>query len=202
MLECDELKYAILGDIHSAKEDLEKVLANITEIAPEAIKIGLGDLFECTISKRNIPNEKFTSLAEVMLIPKGFTELLTFESVQGNQEERILMITETEDPLREKIKMLPETIELGHAQVIHGHQWAWGGDPWQLIHADVNQSPVFYGHSHHSELFIDDVRITPEFGVPYDVSGPNVLVNVGAVVKDQEWLLYDVAEQTVCFMKV
>ena len=37
-----------------------------------------------------------------MLIPEGFPELLTFFSVSGNQEERILLITETEDPLTGK----------------------------------------------------------------------------------------------------
>ena len=31
------MHYALLGDIHSSKEDLEKVLADITEKAPEAI---------------------------------------------------------------------------------------------------------------------------------------------------------------------
>ena len=38
-----------------------------------------------------------------MIIPEGFPELLTFPSVRGNQEERILLITETDDPLREKL---------------------------------------------------------------------------------------------------
>ena len=30
------MHYALLGDIHSSKEDLEKVLADISEKAPEA----------------------------------------------------------------------------------------------------------------------------------------------------------------------
>lgn len=200
-MERDILKYAILGDIHSAKEDLEKVLADIIEKSPEAIRIGTGDLFECIISKKDITDEKFKSLEEVMLIPEGFPALLTFPSVRGNQEERILMITETEDPLRDKIARIPETLEVGNAEIIHGHQWEWGGEPWALIHAEVNQSPVFYGHSHASAISRNDIHEVIEFGVPYSTDGENILVNVGAVVADCEWVLYDSTANTVTFMK-
>ncbi len=196
------MNYALLGDIHSSKEDLEKVLAHITEKAPEAIRVGTGDLFECTISKKDITDEKFPTLEEVMIIPEGFPELLTFFSVRGNQEERIVQITEMEDPLREKLTTLPETLEIGQAEVIHGHQWQWGGAPWALIHAEVATSPVFYGHSHRSALSKNGVDQAIEFGVPYDVTGEQVLVNVGAVIGDREWVLYDLNEHTVTFMKV
>lgn len=195
------MHYALLGDIHSSKEDLEKVLADISEKAPKAVRVGTGDLFECIISKNDITNHKFTKLEDVMIIPEGFTELLTFLSVSGNQEDRILMITETDDPLREKLGTMPETLDIATAKIIHGHQWKWGGKPWVLIHADVNESPVFYGHSHTSKLSRNDVSEAIEFGIPYDVSGNKVLVNVGAVVIDREWVLYDLSENTVTFMK-
>ncbi|MEK5037981.1 metallophosphoesterase family protein [Sporosarcina sp. FSL K6-3457] len=193
--------YAVLGDIHSSKNDLEKVLADIIDKAPEAELVGTGDLFECIISKKNITDKKFTKLEEVMLIPKGFPELLTFPSVGGNQEDRILWITETADPLREKLAALPAMIEMGNAQVIHGHQWQWGGEPWALVHESVEQSFVFYGHSHQSMLSRNGVRQEIEFGISYSVVGERVLVNVGAVVDDREWVLYESEEQTVTFMK-
>ena len=195
------MKYAILGDIHSAKQDLERVFADIIEKSPEAIRIGTGDLFECIISKKDITDKKFKNLEEIMLIPEGFPELLTFPSVRGNQEERILMISETEDSLREKIARLPETIEVGNAEIIHGHQWEWGGEPWALIHAEVNRSPVFYGHSHTSAMSRNGIHEVIEFGVPYSTDGGHTLVNVGAVVVDCEWVLYDSTENTVTFMK-
>ncbi len=195
------MQYALLGDIHSSKEDLEKVLTDISEKSPEAIRIGTGDLFECIISKRNITDQKFTKLQDVMIIPEGFTELLTFLSVSGNQEDRILMITETDDPLRGNLSKMPETVDFATAKVIHGHQWKWGGEPWALIHAEANESLVFYGHSHTSKLSRNDVNEAIEFGIPYDVSGNKVLVNVGAVVVDREWVLYDQSENTVTFMK-
>ncbi|MBO0586536.1 metallophosphoesterase family protein [Sporosarcina sp. E16_8] len=196
------MHYALLGDIHSSKEDLEKVLADILEKCPEAVRVGTGDLFECIISKRDITNQKFTKLEEVMIIPDGFNELLTFISVSGNQEDRILMITETDDPLRGKLGTMPETLDISTAKIIHGHQWIWGGEPWALIHAEVNESLVFYGHSHTSKLSRNSVIEEIEFGIPYDVSGDKVLVNVGAVVIDREWVLYDLQANTVTFMKV
>lgn len=195
------MQYAILGDIHSSKDDLENVLAHISDKAAKATVIGTGDLFECTISKKDIKVQKFTRLKDVMLNPKGFTELLTFPSVEGNQEERILLITDTDDPLREQISSMPEKIELKNAEVIHGHQWKWGGEPWALLQAEVGNLLVFYGHSHHSALSLNGVKQQIDFGTPYSLDGNEVLVNVGAVISDREWVLYDSAENKVTFMK-
>lgn len=196
-----KVEYALFGDIHSSKEDLEKVLADILVIAPEAVKVGTGDLFECTISKKDCTDKTFERLDEVMLIPKNFTELLTFISVKGNQEERILSITQGNDLLREKLLTMPETFSIGKAEIIHGHQWQWGGNPWALQQAEVSKSPVFYGHSHTSGLSRNGVPEEIKIGVPVNVSGENVLVNVGAVVGDCEWLLYNSENETVRFMK-
>jgi predicted phosphodiesterase len=195
------MEYALFGDVHSSKEDLERVLADILAKAPEALKVGTGDLFECTISKKKCAGRTFETLEEVMLIPKNFTELLTFISVIGNQEERILSITQTNDPLREKLSIMPETFSIGTAEIIHGHQWKWGGTPWSLQQADVCKSPVFYGHSHRSGLSRDGISEEITFGVPYDTSGTQVLVNVGAVVGDCEWVIYNLEDESVKFMK-
>jgi len=193
--------YALLGDIHSSKEDLEKVLNHIQEVEPEAKIIGTGDLFECTISKKDITTDKFTRFEQVMLNPKGFTELLNFPSVIGNQEERILFITETDNQIRRKIEALPEVINLEKGQILHGHQWTWGGEPWSLLQANIQTSPIFYGHSHISALTIDGVSEKINFGLPYTLIGENILINVGSVVLNREWLIYNSDENTVTFMK-
>lgn len=193
--------YALFGDIHSSKKDLEEVLAHISNVSPEAVLIGTGDVFECIISKKDITDAKFNSLEEVMLVPKDFTELLTFPSVKGNQEDRILFITEANDPLRDQLVRMPETYAIGDAEVIHGHQWQWGGNPWALIEAEVDSSLVFYGHSHRSELRVDGIQLDIEFEIPYSVGAAQVLVNVGAVVEDREWVLYDASANTVTFMR-
>ncbi|MDW0115514.1 metallophosphoesterase family protein [Sporosarcina thermotolerans] len=196
------MQYAIIGDIHSSKEDLEKVLYHINKQAPDAVLIGTGDLFECTISKRNITERKYTSLSEVMLLPDGFKELLTFPSVKGNQEERILLITEADDPLLKMLSEMPEKMELGNAEVIHGHQWTWGGEPWSLLKADTVKSLTFYGHSHNSGLMHNGKKEDVLFEHPYFIGAGQTLVNVGAVVDDREWVLFDSTHNTVSFMKV
>lgn len=195
------MQYALLGDIHSSIKDLENVLAHISKNAPDAKLIGTGDLYECTISKKDITGYKFGQLEDVMLIPEGFNELLKFPSIRGNQEERILLVTETDDPLRVEISALSEIITIGNAQVIHGHQWEWGGEPWALIHAEVESSLTFYGHSHQSALTVNREEVLVKFGNPYLVDVENVLVNVGSVICNKEWVHYDSVEGTITFMK-
>ncbi|WP_339250063.1 metallophosphoesterase family protein [Sporosarcina sp. FSL W8-0480] len=195
------MQYAIIGDIHSSKVDLEKVLNHINKQASDAVLIGTGDLFECTISKRYITEHKYSSLSEVMLIPDGFVELLTFPSVAGNQEERILLITETDDALLQKLSEMPEKIELEEAEVIHGHQWTWGGEPWALLKAETVRPLTFYGHSHKSGLTQSGKEEDVQFEHPYKIGEGQTLVNVGAVVNDREWVLYDSTHNTVTFMK-
>lgn len=196
------MRYALLGDIHSSIEDLEKVCLHITQMAPDAKLIGTGDLYECTVSKKDITDKKFNCLEDVMLKPEGFTELLTFPSVFGNQEERILYITSDDDPIRQSLADLPERMKIDYAEVIHGHQWKWGGNPFALIEEDVHSDLTFYGHSHHSALKVDEEKVDINFGFPYDVKNKQVIVNVGSVVFHKEWVLYDSAERTVTFMKV
>jgi predicted phosphodiesterase len=196
-----DMNFALLGDIHSSKNDLEKVLRDISSKSPDAFLVGTGDLFECTISKKNISEQKYKRLEDIMNNPEGFTDLLTFPSVKGNQEERILLITETDDPLREKLASLPETLTIENAEVIHGHQWKWGGNPWALLHANAKTSPTFYGHSHFSALSINGIDRPIEFGVPYAIDGEGVLVNVGSVIGHKEWVLFDTKNNTVTFMK-
>lgn len=197
------MQYAIVGDVHSSKDDLERVLAYIKAQAPDAVLVSTGDLFECTVSKRHITDKKYENLADVMLIPDGFVELLTFPSVIGNQEERILFITETEDPLIGLLSAMPERMELGEAEVIHGHQFKWGGNPWSLLEAEVSKSLTFYGHSHSSGLIREgSIEEQVIFGEPYTVNDGQTFVNVGAVIHDREWVLYDSISNTVTFMKV
>lgn len=195
------MKYALIGDIHSSIEDLDKVLVHIQQIAPDAMLIGTGDIFECTISKKDITDQKFTQLSNVLLNPEGFESRLTFPTVKGNQEERIIQITQSDEPLREKLVNMPETITIEDAEVIHGHQWKWGGEPWALIEAEVKTSLVFYGHSHTSILTINGIQQEINWNTSFDVHGENVLVNVGAVIGEREWVFYDVTRQTVTFYK-
>lgn len=44
--------YALLGDLHSNIEDTKAVLNHIQQTANDAEIIGLGDLYECIVSKK------------------------------------------------------------------------------------------------------------------------------------------------------
>lgn len=48
-------KFAIIGDIHSSKKDLQAVLQHVRKVDPQAEVVGTGDIFECTISKKKLP---------------------------------------------------------------------------------------------------------------------------------------------------
>lgn len=197
------MRYALLGDIHSSVEDLRDVLNDIQKKAPDAQLIGTGDLFECTISKKRAPFERFGKLEDVMLFSEELTDMLTFQSVRGNQEERIAQITQSDEPLLQRIRTMEERIGIEYkAEVIHGHQWEWGGDPWMPVFPETGPDLVFYGHSHDSGLSIDSQVEEVGFGVPYDVTKGRTFVNVGAVVGDRAWVLYDSDAGTVIFMKV
>lgn len=174
---------------------------HIEQEVSEATLIGTGDIYECTISKKDVANQKFENLDDVMLNPQGLSQYLTFPSIKGNQEERILHLTKTGDFLRKEIHMMPEKLALENAEVIHGHQWAWGGKPWGLIKAKVNRPITFYGHSHQSALSIDGKEQEIVFDKPYRLIGNEVLVNVGSVIVNEEWVLYDTKENTVTFKR-
>lgn len=192
------MRYALLGDLHSSIEDLEKVLEHIRLVASDAEVVGLGDLFECTIGKKRAVSERFTKIDDVILHPEGFEELLTFPSVKGNQEERILMITTDDDPLLRKLEALPETIQLEGGVVIHGHQWHWSGDPWRPEVPPIEDRIVFFGHSHQSAYYINQ-WVLPEFGTAYPVPDGKMAVNVGSVIENREWVLYDSEQQLIVF---
>lgn len=195
------MRYALIGDIHSSNDDLQAVLTQIQDEATDAKIIGTGDLFECTISKKDITDDKYSNLKDVLVNENHFSKYLTFPSVAGNQEERILHITKTEDPLRNWIATIPETMELEGATVIHGHQWTWGGEPWSLQHAQIDERLVFYGHSHTSGIFYNGVPHPIVFNEWMDVKQGTVLVNVGSVIDNREWVLYDSSLEKVMFKK-
>lgn len=192
--------YAIVGDIHSSLSDFVSVLHHIEKVAPTAQLIGTGDLFECTISKKRLPLPAPLPLEEVMLLPTGFAPYLNFPSVRGNQEERILEVTTGQDPLRTQLQQLPETLTIGEAMVIHGHQWEWGGEPWSLVRADVQAAVTFYGHSHESGLMRNGRIERFDWHTPISIMNGTILVNVGAVVQRQEWVLFDESNATIMFM--
>lgn len=195
------MQYAILGDVHSSIEDLKQVLNHISKEAPEAKLIGTGDLYECTVSKKHLRGQIYPSVEDVIKHPAGLDELLAFPSIYGNQEERILLLTEQAEPLRDKLQSLSESIEAGKAIVIHGHQWQPEDKSVWLKNNLPNDTLVFHGHTHRSGYLQDGVEREISFGVEISLAGDIQVVNVGAVVEFREWVLYDDNKNCVQFMK-
>ena len=192
------MKYAIIGDLHSAIDETKAVLKDIKKLGLDQQIIGLGDLFECKISKRKVAllTEKLP-IKEAAVYNKPFVELLTFPSVIGNQEERIALVTGDEQFLK-----YPSTIQLEHATIVHGHQFDYTEEDFELLTPSFESKILFFGHSHRSALYINDVRNKIEFDKPYSLAQYNqIIVNVGSVVDNLEWCIYDSDTLTVTFKK-
>lgn len=192
------MRYALVSDIHSSIDEFQKVLQQIEALVPDAV-VGLGDLFECTIGKKKLDGTTYPQLNEVMLNPSGFESLLNFSSIRGNQEERIAIVSRSHEPLLQRILDLPEQIRLGHALLIHGHQWPYNENP-PSKYTD-HETLIFHGHTHKSSWSKEGQTQSFEFGEPIDLPETLAVVNVGSVIDNKEWLLYDDYENTITFMK-
>ena len=191
------MKYAIIGDLHSAIDETKTVLKEIKKMGLDQHIFGLGDLYECKIGKSKLAllTEKIP-LKEAAIYEKPFEELLTFPSVIGNQEERIALVTG-----EERFLNYPQSIELEHATVMHGHQFDYT-DEFELILPSFQSKILFIGHSHRSAIYIEDKPMNIEFNKPYSLNEyEHIIVNVGSVVDHLEWCIYDSDALTVTFKK-
>ncbi|REB09934.1 metallophosphoesterase [Sporosarcina sp. BI001-red] len=194
------MKVAFISDIHSSLDELKMVLEQIEKVAPDAKIVGVGDLFECTIGKKKLDGTTYPLLSEVMLNPVGFEQLLDFPSIRGNQEERILLISRSSDPLLQRISELQEQMRVGDALLIHGHQWPYNELPPEQV--TQGEPLVIHGHTHKSSWAVEGEEEQFQFHKPFKLPKNSVTVNVGSVVDNKEWVLYDCSERIVTFMKV
>ena len=190
------MQYALLGDLHSDYKQTKKVLEHINHIAPNATILGLGDLFECKIGKKKAMKlTEMLPLKEAAIVQKKFQKLLTFQSIIGNQEERIAQVTGLKEFLN-----YPQTIDIDHATLIHGHQFMWSETYEMIGHPNFHTSLVFFGHSHRAAIYDGYTRLQIHYGQTYDVSDKSYFINVGPVVGCGDWLLYDSELRTVTFL--
>ena len=76
------MKDAIFGDLHSNIDDTKAVLSHINQVEPNAIKVCLGDLYECTISGRMASSVNNLTLDECAIVTEEFEELIIFPSIE------------------------------------------------------------------------------------------------------------------------
>lgn len=189
------MKYAILGDLHSHTENTKRVLQHIKDSAPDATILGLGDLYECTISKRKADKVRNVKLEEAALITAEFEELLTFPSIIGNQEERIALVTGLERFLQYEEKFTIES-----ATLLHGHQFDWD-ENFEPTFPQINTPILFFGHSHRAAIYENSIRRDIAYNTPIYIGDKCYAVNVGSVVETMDWCLYDSTAMTVTFLR-
>ncbi|MEK4485531.1 metallophosphoesterase [Psychrobacillus sp. FSL H8-0484] len=196
------MMYALLGDIHSSVKDLTSVLQHIYEVNPSVEIICTGDLFECTIGKKRAMKEVFSHIEDVISDPSDLLPLINFQSVYGNQEERIISICLEKHPAIHYMKTLPRQISIAGAVVTHGHEWEWSGEPWTPVLPITKHETIFFGHSHQSALFLNGERKPFRFDEQVHIPlATHIGVNVGSVIDNREWVLYDPKAQTIEFKK-
>lgn len=190
------MKYAILGDLHSSVKDTKAVLQQISDMEVDEI-YGLGDLYECKIGKKKALKLSNIPVDDAAVLSKKFEKLLTFPSIRGNQEERITKVTGDE-----KYVSYPEKIEIDKGLLIHGHQFKWSED-WEPIFTNFNEPLIFFGHSHESAIYKKNGAINKKFKFGEEIHLPNrqLFINVGSVVNNREWCLYDSSNYSITFMK-
>lgn len=189
------LKYAILSDLHSHYKHTKKVLKHIQETAPSAEIIGLGDLFECTIGKKKAQSIRNAKLKDAAILDDKFLSLLTFPSIIGNQEERIALVTGDQRFLQyEQVRVIE------NATLIHGHQLEWD-ETYKPTFPVVETPLLFFGHSHEAAIYNNGRRQPVPYHIPLSIREKCYQINVGPVVENKEWCLYDSDEMTVTFMQ-
>lgn len=190
------MQIAIISDLHSHTKALKKVLQHIECVAPAAPIICLGDLYECTISKKKASYLRDIPLEHAAITSEKFTKLLRFLTVRGNQEERIATVTGLS-----QFTAYPATIEVDDALFIHGHQFGWTPE-WTAVFPEYPQhNVIFFGHSHQAAYYEDRIRHIAKPETTIVLRDKQLFINVGSVVDHYEWALYDTARKTVTFKK-
>ncbi|WP_336046168.1 metallophosphoesterase family protein [Solibacillus ferritrahens] len=189
------MKYAILSDLHSHYKNTKKVLNHIQQVAPNAEIIGLGDLFECKIGKKKAKGIRHARLKDAAIIDDRFMRLLTFPSIIGNQEERIALVTGDE-----RFLQYENALEIEHATLIHGHQIVWD-KTFNPTFPHIETPLLFFGHSHEAAIYNNGKRQPVPYDIPLSVGHRSYQINVGPVVENKEWCLYDSQAMTVTFMQ-
>lgn len=191
------MKYALISDIHSSIDDLQAVFHQIQTIPDTPTIIGMGDLYECKIGKKKVATLTAPlPLTDAKENSTQFESMLTFPSIRGNQEERIMRATGLS-----LYNHLPLVMPIDGARLIHGHQFKWSAD-WQPLTTHLpDDTLVFFGHSHDSVLYRKKKPQSFTFGEPILLEKKKYGINVGSVVDNREWVLYDSSARTITFMK-
>ncbi|WP_214861171.1 MULTISPECIES: metallophosphoesterase [Exiguobacterium] len=193
------MRYALFADLHSSLADTAAVLADIRRLAPDAHLFCLGDVHECHVGKKRAKRYSFESLSLVVTLDDDFLELIDFKTLLGNQEERILSLVPPHlSPVIDALRDCPRKQRIEGALLIHGDQLSWSRD--FLPNLSQQREPLlFFGHSHIRGLFQNGIAKPSPLGQTLSIKGERHAVNLGPVVFEREWCLYDSEQQSIVF---
>lgn len=193
------MRYALFADLHSSVTDTAAILADIRRLAPDARLFCLGDIHECHVGKKRAKRYSFESLSLVVTLDDDFLKLIDFKTLLGNQEERILSLVPPHlSPIIDALRDCPRKQRIEGALLIHGDQLSWSRD----FSPDLSQQHeplLFFGHSHIRGLFQNGNALPSPLHKPLSVAGEHYAVNLGPVVFEREWCLYDTEQQSIVF---
>lgn len=195
------MQYALITDLHSSLPDTRAVLKDIQTTAPNAVVFSLGDVHECHIGKKRAKRYVFEEIEHVVTLDPDFLKLVFFETLLGNQEERLFsLIPVGVSRVLDQLRLCDRTKQLASARFIHGDQLKWSYD----LTPDTSDYPdrlLFFGHSHVRGLFKDGKRLVVHPGIPISIKRGRYAINVGPVLVEREWLLYDTTAETITFYR-
>lgn len=196
------MQYALITDLHSSLSDTRAVLTDIQQTAPQAIVFSLGDVHECHIGKKRAKRYTFEEIEQIVTLDPDFLKLLFFETLLGNQEERLFsLIPAGISSYLDQLRTSNRTKQIASALFIHGDQLKWSYD----LTPDTSSYPdrlLFFGHSHVRGLFKEGKRLTVHHDIPISIKRGRYAINVGPVLVEREWLLYDTTAETITFHQV
>ncbi len=118
----------------------------------------------------------------------------------GNQEERILSLVPPQlSPVIDALRDCPRKQRIEGALLIHGDQLNWSRD--FLPDLSQQREPVlFFGHSHIRGLFRNGIAMSSPLYQSLSINnGGRYAINLGPVVFEREWCLYDSEQQSIVF---
>ncbi|MFE0461430.1 metallophosphoesterase [Kitasatospora sp. NPDC058965] len=145
------MRYALFADVHGDTAALAAVLRAAARCRPDAV-LGLGDLLECKVSKRDTGFVLRHPDQVVDVDPDLLRLLGPVRLLRGNQEERISALVPAErlPPGLRPLLTAPQWHRSAAAWYCHGHQLPWSQpEPGRFVPLAAEFGPPLLVHGHH-----------------------------------------------------
>jgi diadenosine tetraphosphatase ApaH/serine/threonine PP2A family protein phosphatase len=217
------VKYAILTDLHSNLEALERCLNHAAELGvgryvclgdivgygadPAGVLARLMSLPDLIAVRGNHDEALFTEMGA--LVPAGIRQAIEWTLTQLSPAQRAFL------------ESLPYVQEMSDVTFVHASaneparwEYVWGTDAAASCLASVKSSMVFIGHTHHPMIFYETAtgemrELVPPVGDPIPLSPRSrYVISAGSVGQPRDgssatgYCVYDDGSRTVTFYRL